>query len=149
MIIVVTKNWVTIKGPPGRLRDEATAINVNDVTSVIYEELKYKTTCNDDSNRTIIKTHYDTFEFIGNYVEILVSCIEKAKELDSPRKTMEFHLNTYKDPLHPKPNRTEVNNFDECEPTKDDKECELPESLKAMLHIMKTMAVVKELKKNL
>lgn len=140
MIIVVTKNWAIIKGPPGRPRDEATAINVNDVTSVIY---------NDDGNRTVIETHYDTFEFIGNYVEILVSCIEKAKELDSPRKTMEFHLNTYKDPLHPKPNRTEVNNFDECEPTKDDKECELPESLKAMLHIMKTTAAVKELMKNL
>ncbi len=138
MIIVVSKNWVTIKGAPSRNKDDIIAINVNDITSIAYND-----------GNTIVDTQYDDFKFAGNYVEILVSCIERAKEFDSHRKTMEFNLKNFEDPLHPKPNRTEVNNFDECEPTKDDKECELPESLKAMLHIMKTMAVVKELKKNL
>ena len=140
MIIVVSKNWVTIKGPPGRPRDEATAINVNDVTSVIY---------NNDGKRTVIETHYDTFEFIGNYVEILVSCIERAKEFDSHRKTMEFNLKNFEDPLHPKPNRTEVNNFDDCEPVEEDEECELPKPLKTWLDIMKVIAQLEGLKKSL
>jgi|LSQX01.2.fsa_nt_gb hypothetical protein len=138
MIIVVSKNWVTIKGAPSRNKDDIIAINVNDITSIAYND-----------GNTIVDTQYDDFKFAGNYVEILVSCIERAKEFDSHRKTMEFNLKNFEDPLHPKPNRTEVNNFDDCEPVEEDEECELPKPLKTWLDIMKIIAQLEGLKKSL